>query len=150
MPENKFMMSSVNHCLRFYLYDNINKLCFEKRKTMKKICFIFGVCLIFAACRTNDVEQSEIKAFRNDVLVTNNVYESDDVRYRQNIAIKNQGDDFVTYEYKDVRIDELAPLAIKYCEENSQNKQAYLREIVLYRNNLRRATFDCISLAKDE
>lgn len=117
---------------------------------MKKICFMLGVCLIFASCRANDVENSEIKTFRDDVLVTKDAYESDAVRYRQNISVKNQGEDFVTYEYKDVRIDELAPLAIKYCEDNSQNKTAYLREIVLYRNNLRRATFDCISLAKDE
>lgn len=148
MPENKFMMNSVNHCLRFFSYNNIKEICFEKRRTMKKVCFMLGVCLMFAACRANDTINPEIKTFRDDVLVTKDAYADDATRYRQNISIKNQGEDFITYEYKDVRIDELAPLAIKYCEDKSSDKQAYLREIVLYRNNLRRATFDCLNLAK--
>ena len=116
---------------------------------MKNICFMLGICLMFASCRTVDT-QKETQTFRDDVLVTKEAYADDAARYRQNISVKNQGENFVTYEYKDVRVDELAPLAIKYCEDISPEKQAYLREIVLYRNNLRRATFDCINLAKVE
>ena len=94
---------------------------------------------------------SAIKEPENsNVLISNNEYIDDASRYRQNIAIKDKGDNFVTYEYKDVRIDELAPLAIKYCETNAEDKYAHLREIILYRNHLRRATFDCLSLAMEK
>ena len=78
--------------------------------------------------------------------VSESYYQDDAERYRQNVAVKAQTESFVTYEYKDIRIDELAPLAADYCY-NMSGKQAYLREVILYRNNLRRATFDCVSLA---
>ena len=81
--------------------------------------------------------------------VSGSYYRDDAERYRQNVAVKARSADFVTYEYKDIRIDELAPLAAEYCDAVS-GKQAYLKEVVLYRNNLRRATFDCVSLAIED
>ncbi len=112
---------------------------------MKKIFLIPVFCLFAVACNTGFVYHQQENKVIND-----EVYADDADRYRQNIAVKEKGEKHVTYEYKDVRIDELAPLAIKYCEENVKDTQAYLREIVLYRNNLRRATFDCVNLAIDK
>ena len=76
-------------------------------------------------------------------------YASDADRYRQNIVLKAAGDTYVTYEYSDVRIDDVATLASAYCFENAPGLKAYLRDIYMYRNNKRRATFDCVNLASD-
>ncbi len=103
---------------------------------MKKILGIAFMCFMAAACSTSKSDDS--------------AYSDDMRRFRENIAVKAQSADFVTYEYKDVRVDELAPLAILYCRENANGKQAYLREVIMYRNRLRRATFDCLNLAKQE
>lgn len=102
---------------------------------MKKIFLSILAGMALAAC-----------AMQNSDKVVGSYYDSDAARYRQNVVEKEQNDAFVTYEYKDIRIDELAPLAADYCASIG-NKKAYLREIILYRNNLRRATFDCSTLA---
>ncbi len=49
---------------------------------------------------------------------------------------------FVTYEYKDIRVDEIAPVAALYCQERG-GKQAALYEILTRPDNSRRATFVC-------
>ena len=51
----------------------------------------------------------------------------------------------ISYEYKDIRIDEVSSLAVRYCAEHG-DKKAFLRESITYRNHLRRATFDCVNL----
>ena len=62
-----------------------------------------------------------------------------------NVRIK-QSDAFgITYEYKDVRIDEIAYLAAQYCYEQN-GKRAYLYDSQLYKNYARRATFHCLEL----
>lgn len=66
-------------------------------------------------------------------------------RFLNNVVIKRKSPNFVTYEYKDVRVDELAPIASRYCKENG-NRTAVLRSVVLYKNYSRRATFDCLNL----
>ena len=76
-------------------------------------------------------------------------YASDEERFRHNIAVKGMGDDYVVCEYVDVRIDDVATLASKYCYEMTENKKAYLRDIYLYKNHKRRATFDCVDLAQE-
>lgn len=70
-------------------------------------------------------------------------------RYLHNVARKAQGEDFVTYEYKNIRVDEVAALAVRYCEEHG-GKKAYLRQITLHQNHNRTATFDCKNLAMDQ
>ena len=70
--------------------------------------------------------------------------DEDKARFEENIVVKQHGSDFVTYEYRNVRIDELAPLAINYCLDNSDGKKAYLREIVMRENHSKFATFDCV------
>lgn len=104
---------------------------------MKKLKVILLLGCLLPACSLLQSEPEKVQG---------SYYADDAERYRQNVAVKAQTPDFVTYEYKDIRIDELAPLAAVYCD-NQGGKQAYLREIVLYRNNLRRATFDCLNLA---
>lgn len=77
------------------------------------------------------------------------VEETNPNRFRYNVAIKAHNADFVSYEYKNIRIDELAALAIRYCDEQG-GKKAYLRQIVLHQNHNRIATFDCKNLAMDQ
>lgn len=109
---------------------------------MKKV-FLLPITLSFlGACAHHEPEpiytyEPEIKRENPD---------ADAIRYRENIAVKASGKDFVIYEYKDVRIDELASLAINYCDKNTNGKKAYLREIVMNYDSGRRATFDCIDL----
>ncbi len=77
------------------------------------------------------------------------IYASDTERFRQNIATKAMGDDYVVYEYKDVRIDDVATLASRYCYETNPNKKAFLRDIYMHKNHKRRVTFDCVDLASE-
>lgn len=72
-------------------------------------------------------------------------YDSDYERFFQNVVIKEKTPHFITYEYKDVRIDEVASLASRYCDEQG-HKFAYLHDTVLFKNMSRRATFDCLEL----
>ena len=72
-------------------------------------------------------------------------YDSAYDRFLDNVIIKSKSANHVTYEYKDVRVDELAPLASRYCEEHG-NRTAVLRSVVLYKNYARHATFDCLRL----
>ena len=107
---------------------------------MNKLKIIVGVCCLLSACSAFQSEPAKVQG---------SYYADDAERYRQNVAVKAETPDYVTYEYKDIRIDELAPLAAMYCDA-SGGRQAYLREIILYHNNLRRATFDCANLAMEE
>ena len=74
-----------------------------------------------------------------------NASSSDYERFFQNVIVKEKSPYRVTYEYKDVRLDEVAYLASRYCHEQD-GKAAYLHDSVLYRNFTRRATFDCAEL----
>lgn len=108
---------------------------------MKKIFLSVLTAVLFTGCVAQHQDASD--------KVVGSYYDTDAARYHQNVVVKEQNDAFIVYEYKDIRIDELAPLAIDYCA--SQNgRDAFLREIILYRNNLRRATFDCSHLATEE
>lgn len=107
---------------------------------MNKIFILLALFGAVNACSYTKTEPAKVQG---------SYYADDAARYRENVAVKAQGKQFVTYEYKDIRIDELAPLAAKYCDDNFPGKHALLRDIILYRNNLRRATFDCLNLAKE-
>ena len=77
------------------------------------------------------------------------IADSDLEMYRRNIVVKTMGDDYIVYEYSNVRIDKVAPLASRYCYETNPGKKAYLRDIYLHKNHKRRATFDCVDLASE-
>ena len=55
---------------------------------------------------------------------------------------------FVTYEYKNIRVDEIAPVAAQYCMDQG-HRQASLYEITLHPNNARRATFVCKKMERN-
>lgn len=109
---------------------------------MKKILFLIPLCAAFlSGCASHDPEPlylPEVEDTRPSA--------EDMARYRENIVLKQHGENFVSYEYRNVRIDELASLAINYCLDNTDGKKAYLREIVMRENHSKLATFDCIDL----
>ena len=63
------------------------------------------------------------------------------------VFVVDEGADFVTYQYKNVRVDEISPLASMYCADIAYGGSPYLREVSMYHNGFMRATFDCVSLA---
>lgn len=63
------------------------------------------------------------------------------------VFVVGEGADFVTYQYKNVRVDEISPLASMYCADIAYGGSPYLREVSMYHNSFMRATFDCVSLA---
>ena len=74
---------------------------------------------------------------------------TEDDFYRRNIVAKAMGDNYVVYEYTNVRIDKVATLASRYCYDQNPATSAYLRDLYMNRNHKRRATFECISLASE-
>lgn len=67
--------------------------------------------------------------------------------YRRSIVVKATGDNYIIYEYVDVRIDQVAQLASQYCYEINPAQSAYLRDMYMNKNHRRRVTFECIDLA---
>ena len=63
------------------------------------------------------------------------------------VFVVGEGADFVTYQYKNVRVDEISPLASMYCADIAYGGSPYLREVSMYHNGFMLATFDCVSLA---
>ena len=63
------------------------------------------------------------------------------------VFVVGEGADFVTYQYKNVRVDEISPLASMYCADIAYGGSPYLREVSMYHNGFMRVTFDCVSLA---
>ena len=90
-------------------------------------------------------EKEKIEVMNPDQPVEKLVYDSAYDRFLDNVVIKARSENYVTYEYKDVRVDELAPIASRYCLEHG-NRTAVLRSVILYKNYARRATFDSLRL----
>ena len=67
------------------------------------------------------------------------------LRLVDNVKVRDQSENQISYIYNDARIDELAFLAAEYCY-NQEKKTALLQKITLYQNRARLATFDCLSL----
>ena len=137
--------------------------------------FVLGICLFLSGCQScmlcnknkmanisetpttaDVVENKQVKYYvveqnpscvdeetlaKTPVKVGENEYKA----FARRIAVKNGSDNFVTYEYRDIRVDELMPLAARYCSERG-NRTAILRKINLYNGNSRRVTFDCVRL----
>ena len=105
---------------------------------MKKVLMLCLLALACVSCQSNVDENTGEP-----------VYSSDAERFRRNISTKAMGEDYVVYGYVDVRIDDVATLASRYCYETTEGKKAYLRDIYMYKNHKRRATFDCVDLAAE-
>ena len=113
---------------------------------MKKIALL-GLLFVLCACRTRTIRQ-EVAEPAYDVPETAQTYVMpEEDLYRYNISVKAMGDDYIVYEYADVRIDRVATLASAFCFETNPGKKAYLRDIYMHKNRKRRATFDCVDLA---
>ena len=81
-------------------------------------------------------EQYELQAENEGRLISAN-----------DVFVVGEGSDFVTYQYKNVRVDEISPLASMYCADVAFGGSPYLREVSIYHNGFMRATFDCVSVA---
>jgi len=106
---------------------------------MKKIIFTLPLTLALVIACSHKNEQIKVSP-------ENYVSEAASSHYRDNVVEKRRGPTFVSYEYRDVRIDELKPLAMRYCREKEPSMRAHLREIIMRENHSRLATFDCKSL----
>lgn len=125
---------------------------------MKKL-FILLVLFMLNACTTKYILLDENgNQVDGDYYTQNNAEEfvvaqdSGDVRLEEKISaddvfVVSEGSDFVTYQYKDVRVDEISPLASLYCADASMGASPYLREVSMYHNGFMRATFDCVNVA---
>ena len=92
-------------------------------------------------------EKQAVQAQKPERVV--DIADSDLEMYRRNIVVKTMGEDYIVYEYSNVRIDKVAPLASRFCYETNPGKKAYLRDIYMHKNHKRRATFDCVDLASE-
>ena len=129
---------------------------------MKKF-FILLTLVFLSACSTeyilmdeknNPVREgryTENAGYDEDMMAENNDLE---VNYRgeekisaNDVFVVREGADFVTYQYKNVRVDEISPLASLYCADVSYEASPYLREVSLFHNGFMRATFDCVNVA---
>lgn len=96
----------------------------------KALCLF--CCLGLAACQTGSesvqpLSEAEVLSF---------------ARFDGKVKIMDRSENSVTYEYSDVRIDQVSVLATQYCQEISGQK-AFLDKVILYKNNARRAKFNC-------
>lgn len=133
---------------------------------MKKIAFIGLFALLCASCIAKqeasrpqqtptaapvaetmpaDIDMTQVYTYSPEAAVQ--VQPEDEDFYRRNIVVKATGDNYVVYEYSNVRIDKVATLASYFCYEIDPSKSAYLRDLYMNRNHKRRATFECIDLA---
>lgn len=98
-----------------------------------------------------DVDMSQVYAYDSAVETAAPVVDpkAEADFYRRHILVKGMGDDYVIYEYIDVGIDKVATLAARYCYDKDDRTSAYLRDIYMRKNHKRRATFDCINLARE-
>lgn len=97
---------------------------------MRKFCALFSVLLLLGACSAPWFSAKE------------QIPEPDYQRFIKNVIIVSKSSTHITYEYRNVRVDELAIMAALYCHDQSE-KRAFLDKILLHRNNARRAVFIC-------
>ena len=123
---------------------------------------MFAMIFMLNACATeyvfvDDTEVVEVSDNSIDGAYTEEVLNEGDAEYSiaeegrlitaNDVFVVGEGHDFVTYQYKNVRVDEISPLATMYCADVAFGGSPYLREVSLYHNGFMRATFDCVSLA---
>ncbi|MBE6451868.1 MAG: hypothetical protein E7012_00050 [Alphaproteobacteria bacterium] len=98
---------------------------------MTKLSLIFSLLLI-SAC-----------SFMDD---NSPMWENPDFTYiASHVKVVDKSPTHVVYEYKDIRVDEIAPIAAIYCHDRG-GKQASLYEIITRPDNYRRAVFACRKL----
>lgn len=118
---------------------------------MKKFLVLFCV-LLFGACTTEYILMDEdTNPVEENIYTVGDTFVDGHMSERamtaNDVFVVNEGDNFVTYQYKSVRVDEVSPLASMYCADVVAGASSYLREVNLYHNGFMRATFDCVNLA---
>lgn len=128
----------------------------ERCNVMKKFLSVLVLCL--SACTTEYILMDEnsnpvpegyyTQINQGDSLVGDDFLMTSQRNLTANdVFVVGEGSDFVTYQYKNVRVDEISPLASMYCADIAYGGSPYLREVTMYHNGFMRATFDCVSLA---
>lgn len=115
---------------------------------MKKV-LLFVFALMLNACSTSYIlmEDGEPALNENDISYSESMIKEERLISGNDVFVVGEGDDFVTYQYRNVRVDEISPLASLYCADVSYGGSPYLREVSIFHNGFMRATFDCVSLA---
>ena len=126
---------------------------------MKKIA-IFFLAFLMSACSTEYILMDEnnnpvgedyyTEGYGQDVMTEDDLIASsaaDRLLTTNDVFVVSEGEDTVTYQYKNVRVDEISPLASLYCADMAIDASPYLREVSMYHNGFMRATFDCVTLA---
>ena len=105
---------------------------------MKKYFYLFLVTLVCVSCQSAKKEKTTVLT----------AIKTSDINFREHVVVKGGDANYVIYEYSDVRIDDVASLAIEYCNRVKPHSRAELRDIYMYKNHKRRATFDCNAVAQ--
>ncbi len=64
-----------------------------------------------------------------------------------NVYPIEEGADYIVYQYRGVKVDEVSALATLYCQDMTFDGEPYLREVIRAQNGFMKATFDCLNLA---
>ena len=99
-----------------------------------KNLFLSILLFFLTACNTPSEQKLELNPDYN--------------RLARNATVVQKASNFVTYEYKNIRVDELAAVAALYCQDHG-DRQAVLHDIQLHPNHARRATFYCRGAGND-
>lgn len=117
---------------------------------MRKLLTL-AMVLVLSACSTKYILMDEDDNPVKENVYTDNRFMRESVSERvmtaNDVFVVEEGSDFVIYQYKSVRVDEVSPLASLYCADMSFGTSPYLREVNMYHNGFMRATFDCVNLA---
>ncbi len=117
---------------------------------MKKF-LVLVVVLLFNACTTKYILMDENGNPVDENYYTEKTLKESNISEKtitaNDVFVVNEGDNFVTYQYANVRVDEISPLASLYCADVAAGASSYLREVNMYHNGFMRATFDCVNLA---
>ena len=95
---------------------------------MKKAIIAAIMMLGVAACSTAQKQPEYVEPDFNAIV--------------DNVRVVDKTSNYVIYEYANIRIDGLAPVAAIYCHDQGK-KTAHLYEIVMQPDHKRRATFAC-------
>lgn len=115
---------------------------------MKKI-FVLFMLFVLNACTTKYILMEDTQQTGN----SNYYYNDNVVASNERMVTGNdvfpveEGATYVTYQYKNVRVDEISPLASLYCADVVEGASPYLREVNMFHNGFMQATFDCVNIA---
>lgn len=141
MPANEFtIIWQIKNCLTPLRYNPLKRqinLQVVKRGKMIKYLSLFLVLIACVSCQSTTENKNKIREI-----------DASEINYREHIVVKGGDEKHVVYEYSDVRVDDVATLAAAYCNHINPEYQANLRDIYMYKNHKRRATFDCEYIAQ--